>query len=379
MDDISSLDSCLDLALVLSSLEASGRDQLSDELLSLSAIYDSTDDNALPALSLYRPTSPAPAHPPSSSTDPAPIRLLLSTTLSASEHPLSLLITLPSSYPSKSPPLLQLHSLYLSSFAVSDSLFGEVLRCYMHDPTASSGEGVEWAAGEVCLYEGVEWVRGVCQEWVDQREKEGEEGEDRRKALAVGSKLYEIPTRVEDEEWEEEVYEEVDVREVPEWKKKSEAAMSAEVQCPRITSSEALVDRKSVFVGHSATVHSLEEVHLVLSTLLSDKKIAKATHNISAFRFTTPSGTSHQDNDDDGESAAGSRLAHLLSLLDVNNVMVVVTRWYGGIHLGADRFKDINAVARDALQLGGYLDDPVEGAGKGGKGGKKAGGGGKKR
>lgn len=25
-------------------------------------------------------------------------------------------------------------------------------------------------------------------------------------------------------------------------------------------------------------------------------------------------------------------------------MMVVVTRWYGGIHLGADRFKDINSV-----------------------------------
>lgn len=34
---------------------------------------------------------------------------------------------------------------------------------------------------------------------------------------------------------------------------------------------------------------------------------------------------------------------------DVENVMVVVTRWYGGIHLGADRFKDINSVRFHSL------------------------------
>lgn len=37
-------------------------------------------------------------------------------------------------------------------------------------------------------------------------------------------------------------------------------------------------------------------------------------HNISAYRITKD-GLSLQDNDDDGENAAGSRLAHLLTLL----------------------------------------------------------------
>lgn len=36
--------------------------------------------------------------------------------------------------------------------------------------------------------------------------------------------------------------------------------------------------------------------------------------------------------------------------MDVLNVMVVVSRWYGGIHLGPDRFKHINNVARVLLQ-----------------------------
>jgi len=78
-----------------------------------------------------------------------------------------------------------------------------------------------------------------------------------------------------------------------------------------------------------------------------------------------------QDNDDDGETAAGSRMAHLLQLMDVWNVCVVVSRWYGGIKLGPDRFRLINTAAREALVLGGFVKDGGEGSGKGKKKNKK--------
>ncbi|XP_035503355.2 protein IMPACT isoform X5 [Scophthalmus maximus] len=41
-------------------------------------------------------------------------------------------------------------------------------------------------------------------------------------------------------------------------------------------------------------------------------------------------------------------------ILDVRNVMVVVSRWYGGILLGPDRFKHINNCARNILVDEGY-------------------------
>lgn len=70
--------------------------------------------------------------------------------------------------------------------------------------------------------------------------------------------------------------------------------------------------------------------------------------------------------------------------------MVVVSRWYGGIHLGPDRFKLINQVclahcslsslvlttfdalqaARDALTDAGFLQEAEEKKGKGGSAGK---------
>ncbi len=43
-------------------------------------------------------------------------------------------------------------------------------------------------------------------------------------------------------------------------------------------------------------------------------------------------------------------------ILDVKNVLVVVSRWFGGVLLGGDRFKHINNATRDALELGGFLD-----------------------
>lgn len=57
-----------------------------------------------------------------------------------------------------------------------------------------------------------------------------------------------------------------------------------------------------------------------------------------------------QDCDDDGESAAGSRLLHLLQIMDATNVVVVVSRWYGGILLGPSRFTHINNAARTLLE-----------------------------
>ncbi|KAJ1998262.1 hypothetical protein H4R26_005523, partial [Coemansia thaxteri] len=122
----------------------------------------------------------------------------------------------------------------------------------------------------------------------------------------------------------------------------------------------ALELKKSVFVAHVARVFSGEDVQAVRESLLRDKKIAQATHNILAYRIRLDNGSISHDNDDDGETAAGKRLGHLLQLLEVDNIVVVVTRWFGGTHLGPDRFKLINSAARQALEAGGYITDQTK-------------------
>jgi putative IMPACT (imprinted ancient) family translation regulator len=66
---------------------------------------------------------------------------------------------------------------------------------------------------------------------------------------------------------------------------------------------------------------------------------------------------SFQDCDDDGETAAGGRVLHLMQLMDIWNVMVVITRWYGGHQLGPKRFSIMNAVARDAFVKGNFVKE----------------------
>lgn len=127
---------------------------------------------------------------------------------------------------------------------------------------------------------------------------------------------------------------------------------------PSWTVSDVIVELKSVFVARCAPVKSPAQAKQFLQHLLdTDKKVAKATHNITAHRIQSENGITFQDCDDDGETAAGGRLLRLMQLTDVWNVMVVVTRWYGGQKLGPARFGIINSVARDALVKGGFIHD----------------------
>lgn len=141
-----------------------------------------------------------------------------------------------------------------------------------------------------------------------------------------------------------------------------------------INHGQPITDRRSTFQAHLAVVVSIEQVKEVTKTLLDNRKIASATHNVSAYRiFVEPRKSYLQDYDDDGETHAGSRLLHLLQILDVKNVLIVVSRWYGGIQLGPDRFKHINNVARDILKQNKLIPDQKEDVAAGGKSKKKKG------
>ncbi|KAJ5620795.1 hypothetical protein N7510_004779 [Penicillium lagena] len=145
--------------------------------------------------------------------------------------------------------------------------------------------------------------------------------------------------------------------------------------------SDVVTEKKSVFLGRAARVESLEHAQAFLDHLTAtDRKVAAATHNISAWRIRhkkagAPNGEAEtvvQDYDDDGETAAGGRLLHVMQLMDVWNVVVVVTRWYGGIHLGPARFRLINDVGRDALVKAGFTKEDNAPTGSAEKGKKKS-------
>ncbi|XP_040576341.1 protein IMPACT-B [Lepeophtheirus salmonis] len=123
-----------------------------------------------------------------------------------------------------------------------------------------------------------------------------------------------------------------------------------------ITSPTIIQDRKSIFQAHYAKVSSVTDVRRVINKLLENKKIAHATHNMYAYRINcSRKKCLVSDCDDDGENNAGSRILHLLDITGVENVLVIVSRWYGGVQLGPDRFKHINNAARIVLEENGLL------------------------
>ncbi|KAI5286312.1 eIF2 kinase Gcn2p negative regulator [Ascosphaera aggregata] len=120
--------------------------------------------------------------------------------------------------------------------------------------------------------------------------------------------------------------------------------------------SDTLTRKKSVFLARAAHVTSEHDARKYVEHLIAtDKKVAKATHNVTAWRIKGQGEFNDiQNSDDDGESAAGGKLLTLLQMTDAWNVMVVVSRWFGGIKLGPERFRAINSVAKDALSRGGW-------------------------
>lgn len=269
-----------------------------------------------------------------------PIRYEVVTLLSPphDDTTLRLLVTLPPAYPLSTPPQLQLLSKYIGPFPVTSSLFGAVLRTYL-----SSAHGVEFRPGEVAIFDGVESVKERVGVWV---------GEEKDRDLAAEL------AREHDRE-----------REHPAGGSSAAGGKEAVVSVTRVLEvlpelpegielvvAEPIVDRKSLFVGRACRITHPSQVPPIIAYLMSDRRISRAAHPVIHAWRCQIGNTVHQDNDDDGESAAGGRIAHLLQILDVNNVLVIVTRYFGGTLLGADRFKHINQAARDALELGGFLD-----------------------
>ena len=87
--------------------------------------------------------------------------------------------------------------------------------------------------------------------------------------------------------------------------------------------------KRSVFQAHCAGVTTAAEVANVVTQLLRNPKVARASHNMMAYRIgVEPNVLS--DNDEDGEHGAGASMSFLLAAMDATDVVVVVSRWYGG-------------------------------------------------
>lgn len=63
----------------------------------------------------------------------------------------------------------------------------------------------------------------------------------------------------------------------------------------------------------------------------------------------------NQGSHDNNEGGSGDRILGMIDRLHLVNILVVVSRWYGGTPLGPARFKCMSDVGIEALRNGGYL------------------------
>ncbi|MEH6748842.1 MAG: YigZ family protein [Paracoccaceae bacterium] len=104
-------------------------------------------------------------------------------------------------------------------------------------------------------------------------------------------------------------------------------------------------DRGSRYAVSGAPCTSEAEAKALIKALRARKKFARATHHSWALL------TAEQAiKTDDGEAGAGLVILRMLEREGVQDHLVVVTRWYGGKHLGGDRFRHVQEAVRIYLE-----------------------------
>ncbi len=97
--------------------------------------------------------------------------------------------------------------------------------------------------------------------------------------------------------------------------------------------SHEIIIQKSRFIGYASRVNTEEEAQLFIQKI--KKQHHDATHNCSAYIIGDRDDI--QKTNDDGEpgGTAGIPMLEVLKKLSLKNTAVVVTRYFGGIKLGA--------------------------------------------
>ena len=104
---------------------------------------------------------------------------------------------------------------------------------------------------------------------------------------------------------------------------------------------DIIVDRKSKYTIVAGYVESKEDVSGLMKHVLNDKYFTKATHNSYAYRIKNPNGSITDGKNDDGETWAGMCILREINRENYINCIIVVTRYFWGIQLHSDRFKNV--------------------------------------
>lgn len=91
--------------------------------------------------------------------------------------------------------------------------------------------------------------------------------------------------------------------------------------------------KKSLFIAQIAPVNSEKEAQDFILSVKKDMR--DATHNCSAYRIGIKQIAERSSDDGEPQGTAGHPMLHVLQANNLTNVVATVTRYFGGIKLGA--------------------------------------------
>ncbi|WP_232686479.1 IMPACT family protein [Halobacterium zhouii] len=119
----------------------------------------------------------------------------------------------------------------------------------------------------------------------------------------------------------------------------------------------------SEFVGYAAPAATVEEAEAFVAAV--EERNADATHNVPCYRVRVESGgpgtgymlREYQSDDGEPTGSAGKPALNVLQQRDVENAVVVVTRYYGGTNLGVGGLaRAYSRAVKDAVDAAGVIE-----------------------
>lgn len=120
-------------------------------------------------------------------------------------------------------------------------------------------------------------------------------------------------------------------------------------------SAEKFEEKKSIFIGTAKRVENEEEAKEFLQKIRLQNR--EATHNVYAYIIGQNFGIQRYSDDGEPQGTAGIPVLETIKRIGVTDIIVVVTRYFGGILLGAGGLaRAYSKAANLAVKSGGIVE-----------------------
>lgn len=98
----------------------------------------------------------------------------------------------------------------------------------------------------------------------------------------------------------------------------------------KLISTSIIEEKRSKFFGYLYEIENINEIKIILDTLKKEHK--KLRHAPYAYKFNNTAG---KTDDKEPNNTAGIQILNTLERNNLNNHLLVIIRYYGGVKLGA--------------------------------------------